>query len=310
MRGLRALSAQAQPVPQPGPYFVLDTQHLRLVGIDTGILGDLDRAQGEWLVRVSADPRPKLLLTGRPLVVDGRVEPGSIAGAPGGFGSVLEVVHHAPFRYLASIGGDVHNYQRYPVRLGDRVVHHVVSGGGGAFMHATHLIPLLRPGDVLGVSEEDFRAYPLRRDSLAAYSRVLQGMVDRLHLPLRVTLTAAEANALLEPALGLSPWGPRPVAPLVSIPRGKRVAARFLLQVGGKRFHQWFSPFYDWDDPPFFKHFLRIDVDADRLQITCLGVTGGADAEADPPVEDQVVVPFPAPPTVQHPTAEEFPWPR
>jgi hypothetical protein len=207
---------------------------------------------------------------------------------------VLDVVHHPPFGYVASIGGDIHNYQRYPVRVGDRVVQHVVSGGGGAFMHATHLIPVLRPDDVLGVTEEEFRAYPLRRDSLAAYSQVLQGMLDRWHVPLKVTLTPEEAAALLWQRMGLLPIGPRPVAPLASIPRGKRWAARFLLEVGGKQFHKYFSPFYDWDTPPFFKHFLRIDVDAGQVRVTCHAVTGGADTETDPPVEDRFVMPFPA----------------
>jgi hypothetical protein len=292
MRGLRGQVGQAQPVRQPGGHFVLDTKHLRLVCLDTGILGDIDAAQGEWLVRVSADTRPKMLLTGRPLVVDGTVKPCPIAGAPSGFGSVLDVVHHAPFGYVASVGGDIHNYQRYPVRVGQRVVQHIVSGGGGAFMHATHLIPKLDPERVLGVSEDEFRAYPLRRDSLAAYSRVLQAMLDRWHLPLRAELTAEETAALLESALGQPPRGPRPVAALGAIPVRRQLIARLLLHVGGKQFHQWFSPFYDWDDPPFFKHFLRIDVDAERVQVTCHAVTGGADTETCPPVEDRVAIPL------------------
>ena len=292
MRGLRGQVGQAQPVPQPGGHFVLDTRYLRLVCLDTGIRGDIDAAQGKWLVRVSADPRPKMLLTGRPLVVDGAVDPCPIAGAPSGFDSVLEVVHHAPFRYVASIGGDIHNYQRYPVRVGGSVVQHVVSGGGGAFMHATHLIPKLDPERVLGVTEDEFKAYPLRRDSLAAYSRVLQAMLDRWHVPLRAELTDAEACALIESALGLPHRGPRPVAELEAIPLSKRLVARLLLHVGGHQFHKWFSPFYDWDDPPFFKHFLRIDVDAEQVRLTCQAVTGGAASEECPPVEDRVAIPL------------------
>jgi hypothetical protein len=298
MRGLRAQPVQKQPVPQPASYYVIDTEHVRLVCIDTGIVGNVDRLQGEWLVRVSADPRPKILLTGRPLLVDGVVDPCPIAGQPGGFASVLDVVHHAPFGYVASIGGDVHNYQRYPVTVGDRVVQHVVSGGGGAFMHATHLIPKLRADQILGVTEEEFRAYPLRRDSLAAYSRVLQGMLDRWKMPLRVALGPQEAAALLERALELEPLGPRPVTTTESIPRIKRLVARGLLLVGGKGFHKYFSPFYDWDDPPFFKHFLRIDVGPELLRLTCHAVTGGADTETSPPVEDQCAMPLRTPPVV------------
>jgi hypothetical protein len=68
-----------------------------------------------------------------------------------------------------------------------------------------------------------------------------------------------------------------------------------LLQVGGKGFHKYLSPFYDWDTPPFFKHFLRIDVDSQQVRVTCHAVTGGADSETCPPVEDHFVLPLPAP---------------
>jgi hypothetical protein len=34
---------------------------------------------------------------------------------------------------------------------------------------------------------------------------------------------------------------------------------------------------------------------AEQVRVTCHGVTGGADTEADPPVEDRFVMPFPAP---------------
>jgi hypothetical protein len=288
MRKQRAQPAQRQPVRQPGPYYVLDTEHLRLVCIDTGIRGDIDAEQGRWLVRVSADPRPKILLTGKPLLVDGTVHPCAIAGGAAGFRSVLDVVHHAPFRYVASMGGDIHNYQRYPVTVGDRVIQHVVCGGGGAFMHATHLIDRIDPKQVLGVTEEQFRCYPLRRDSLAAYSQVLQGILTRLHIRLPVTLTPAEAATLLIERMGVTTvGGTRAVAPGDQIPRSKRIIAHFLLQLGGRQFHKFFSPFYDWDNPPFFKSFLRIDVSPHGAEASCRAATGCGDAEANSPVEDR-----------------------
>ena len=49
------------------------------------------------------------------------------------------------------------------------MIQYVVSGGGGAFMHATHQIPRI---DLPGVSEDDFRCYPLRGDSLARYRQL------------------------------------------------------------------------------------------------------------------------------------------
>ena len=45
-----------------------------LVGIDTGILGTIDREQGEWLRRISQHEKPKILLTGKPLVVDAKTK--------------------------------------------------------------------------------------------------------------------------------------------------------------------------------------------------------------------------------------------
>lgn len=75
-----------------------------------------------------------------------------------GGGTVDDIVRDPAHHYVAAIGGDIHNYQRYPVRVGDRILQYVVAGGGGAFMHATHTIP---PVSVAGVTEADFRCYPL-----------------------------------------------------------------------------------------------------------------------------------------------------
>ena len=302
----RSSAAQRPPRPQPGPYYVIDTAHLRIVCLDTGILGNLDQQQGEWLLRVSEDPRPKILLTGKPLLVNGGVEECEILGAPRGFASVLQVVHDARFRYVAAIGGDIHNYQHYPVRLPDpsgagreRVVDHVVSGGGGAFMHATHTIPPLDPEKVLGVTEAEYRAYPLRRDSLAAYSKVLQGMLDKLRLPVRVQLDDRQAAEFLHETIDAETCRPQAVDGVEPagrpLTRFDRLVARLLLLVGGRRFHQFFSPFYDWDQPPFFKHFLRIDVTEQGATVRCYAVTGRQEDEEDPAVEDQFTLTFPAP---------------
>ena len=158
---------------QPAPYFAIDTGPLRIVCIDTGIEGTLDIEQAEWLARVSAGPKPKLLLTGKPLVVDYKCKPCPIADT----GRTVDDIVRAPeHNYVAAIGGDIHNYQRYPVEANGRVIQYVVAGGGGAYMHATHgLKPNTVPPDVPdGVrfpSEDKIRMYPLRGDSLAFYAR-------------------------------------------------------------------------------------------------------------------------------------------
>ncbi len=181
--------------PQSGPYFVIETKSLTIVGIDTGITGTLDHEQGEWLLRVSKRPGAKLLLTGKPLLVNGDHRPCAIAWsedrAPAGRPTVDDIVRAPEHGYVAAIGGDVHNYQRYSVALppsrgfpDGRDFEYIVSGGGGAYLAATHLIPhvdVRLPGSAGGtagahcprVTEDDFRCYPLRGDSLAHFSKRL-----------------------------------------------------------------------------------------------------------------------------------------
>ncbi|BFO17726.1 hypothetical protein SHKM778_41140 [Streptomyces sp. KM77-8] len=75
---------------------------------------------------------------GLALYVDGAHHPCPIEGG----GTVDDIVRDPAHHYVAAIGGDIHNYQRYPVRLDDgRTLQYVVAGGGGAFTHATHTIP-------------------------------------------------------------------------------------------------------------------------------------------------------------------------
>jgi hypothetical protein len=211
---------------QPAPYFALDIgEDLRLISIDTGIRGTIDREQGEWLVRVSDDPtRVKVLMTGKPLWVDGEYHPCPIEWGtrrenppyddlaqspgryPGGYETVDDVVRDPRNGYVASIGGDIHNYQRYSITVREdpdepRPIEYVVSGGGGAYMSATHRFGKVEhtdreqpedrsrrlrdqqlgkrnperkiqpPRTVDDVYEEHFRCYPTRGDSLSFYAR-------------------------------------------------------------------------------------------------------------------------------------------
>ena len=142
-RGTALARARLRPPgrrDQPGPYLAIDAGPIAVIGIDTGISGDLDREQGEWLKRMSSDiPKPKILLTGKPIYVDGEYHPGRIENWNV---TVDDIVCDPAHRYVAAIGGDIHNYQRYPVQVSrGRTIEYIVSGGGGAFMHATHRIP-------------------------------------------------------------------------------------------------------------------------------------------------------------------------
>ncbi|MFF1284687.1 metallophosphoesterase family protein [Streptomyces sp. NPDC058299] len=292
----RLRSAPEQQAVQPGPYWAIDAGPVRIVGIDTGLLGTIDAEQGAWLREMSLGPRPKILLTGSPLYVDGEHHPCPIEGGGTVDGIVRDPEHH----YVAAIGGDIHNYQRYPVDVDGRTVQYVVAGGGGAFMHATHTIPRVSVG---GVTERVFRCYPLRGDSLAFYSR-LYGR--RLRLPRLFGLTAAEATAVIAERLGIEPGRtPEPgvritrrtrlVASLLGAGRRPERTARFRLPVR-KIYTQLFSPSSTTYSPPFFKCFLRLDVGPGAIRLRCFAATGNRLQELDPPVEDEVVIPLPGPP--------------
>ncbi|MEU6374900.1 metallophosphoesterase [Streptomyces sp. NPDC046909] len=282
-------SDPVQQAAQPGPYWAIDAGPVRIIGIDTGLLGTIDAEQGAWLREVSQGPRPKILVTGSPLYVDGEHHPCRIDGG----GTVDDIVRDPEHHYVAAIGGDIHNYQRYPVDVEGRTIQYVVAGGGGAFMHATHTIPQV---SVANVTERDFRCYPLRGDSLAFYSR-LYGR--RLRLRRFFTLTEAEAAAVIAERLGIPltrtpgeqarvTFRTRLVASLLGA--GTRTS-RFRLPVR-KIYTQLFSPSSATYSPPFFKCFLRLDVTPDAVRLRCYAATGNLAQELDPPVEDEVTIPL------------------
>ncbi|WP_105968945.1 metallophosphoesterase family protein [Streptomyces geranii] len=288
--------APAQQAVQPGPYWAIDAGPVRIIGIDTGLLGTLDAEQGRWLREVSAGPVPKILVTGSPLYVDGEHHPCPIDGG----GTVDDLVRDPERNFVAAIGGDIHNYQRYPVDVHGRTIQYVVSGGGGAFTHATHTIKRVSVADV---TEDDFRCYPLRGDSLAFYSRVYG---RRLHLKRFFTLSEAEAAAVIAERLGIGPT--RSLSEPVRLTRRVRLVAGLLGTAGRpdrtrrlrlpvrKTYTQLFSPGSATYSPPFFKSFLRFDVSPEAVRLRCFSATGLLSQELDPPVEDEVTIPFTRPP--------------
>jgi hypothetical protein len=289
--GVVAEAQAMRPAPgqagrQPGPYFAIDAGPLRLVGIDTGISGELDRDQGEWLRRVSRDSaRPKVLLTGKPIYVDGEHHPGRIEGG----GTVDEIVTARAHNYIAAIGGDIHNYQRYPVRLPDaRTMMYIVSGGGGAFMHETHTIPNISEQKLAGVTEDDFRCYPLRGDSLSRFSQLWSRKLPGRLLGARF-IEPDVAAAIVGERLGIEPV--RSQASPVEITNAARHAAKALFRLPARKqgaLHLPFSEYLDWNNPPLFKSFLRLDAAERKVTIRCLAATGCLEHEQSPPIEDEL----------------------
>jgi hypothetical protein len=289
--GRKLRSAPAQQVTQPGPYWIIDSPSLRIVGIDTGIQGTIDREQGEWLRRVSADPRPKLLITGKPIYKDDKYQPCPIEGG----GTVDEIIQAAD--YVAVIGGDIHNYQHYPVvRSPEKKVHYVVAGGSGAFMHATHTIDRTKL-----VSEDAFTTYPLRGDSLVFYSHLYGQRLRWLGLRGFFDLSYEQAAAAISRRLDIAPSRPeaqgvtpglraRFIASLLGVPGTTGGSTKWLRFPVRKGYHRLFSETSDSDLPPFFKSFLRIDVSPGEVRIRCFGASGCREHELEPPVEDDFVI--------------------
>ncbi|WP_433556754.1 metallophosphoesterase family protein [Pseudonocardia xinjiangensis] len=272
---------ESQQAVQPGPYCAIDAGPVRLVLIDVGIDGHIDREQGDWLREVSAGDRPKILLTGKPLYTYADAQPCPIEG--GGF--VDDIVTDPANNYVAAIGGDDHNYQRYPVRQPDgRTILYLVAGGSGAYLSATHQIPnvdRLAPA----VHEEDFRCYPLRGDSLAHFSR----RYDRvLGLGLgRLVISPDDATTLMAERVGITP----PRAGSATVPARERRAADFIFPLparGTAPAHNLMSVLFDSNAVPQFKSFLRLDATGEEIVVSCWAATGCREHEIDPVLEDRM----------------------
>lgn len=287
--------------PQPNMYFHIDTPKLRIIAIDTGILGRLDHDQGEWLRRVSAGPKPKLLISGKPIYSGETFSPRRIL-APEGTeegqtGLLWNLLRDPANNYVGMVAGDVHHYERHEVKLPDgRTMQCVISGGGGAFTTSTHQIPRVSVGDV---GERDWIVYPTRADSMRAYSIVLQRKLMPWRRGRVRGIPADEATAVLARRHGLDLGAelargerPGPAEGSIRVSRRTRLLSWILFP---PEHLQWFSPSkvseaLDWDYPPLFKNFVRMEVRGDELTMTAYGVTGLArDAEA-PAVIDQFSV--------------------
>jgi hypothetical protein len=157
---------------QPNMYFYIDTKYVRLVFIDTGIKGRIGESQKEWLEKISGDEgdKPKILISGKPIFVDGKFNEN--------LRDLNAIVNH--FNYRLIIAGDIHNYQKYRISAvsdgKQKIIWHLVNGGGGAYLSRTHTIPEAKdmtfPPDLkIRLQDEpfDFECYPNRETSRRLY---------------------------------------------------------------------------------------------------------------------------------------------
>lgn len=201
---------------QPGPYYAIQTEHVLLVCIDTGIDGRVDADQYAWLQDVSRGPGAKLLVTGKPLAVDGQLHRTEVTGMPRL--SVWDLVSNPEFHYVATLGGDIHNFQLYPRNPGEQgPFAHLVSGGGGAYMHATHVHHTAANNHQLRPKTELYGAaptmtFPNTAQSLRFFAYRLISGVSRAMVNLTVmilalvvaVLAAAHAPGIIPVVAGLA----------------------------------------------------------------------------------------------------------
>lgn len=301
--------AQASGPAQPNMYFAIDTPQLRIVCIDTGILGRLDHDQGQWLARVSAGDKPKLLVSGKPVFAGPDASPRRILPADGsdaGYSDLLwNVIRDPANNYVAMLAGDVHHYERHMVHLPDgRELPCVISGGGGAFMTSTHQIGKV---DRPEFTESDWVVFPTRGDSLRAYSMVIQRRLARV-IPLlrrdrlrgipadQAALIAAERHRL-DPDAELARGERAPQAPPAARIKVSMRSRMLTWLVWPRR--AWYpvhriSEALDWDDPPFFKNFVRAEVAGGQLRMVAYAVSGLQRDAEDPAVIDELRIPLAA----------------
>jgi 3',5'-cyclic AMP phosphodiesterase CpdA len=119
---------------QRAPFFELHADRFTLIAADTGIRRRLDARQRTWLEAALERSRGKftMVLLGHPLFA------GGYAQAPGD--PQFDEIHHLLRRYEVPLvmAGDTHDFEYYRERYGGRegsaVMHHVVNGGGGAYL--------------------------------------------------------------------------------------------------------------------------------------------------------------------------------
>jgi hypothetical protein len=298
--------ARRREVPQPtqpGPYFALDAGPVLVLTLDVGIRGSVDREQAAWFRDTArSDPRPKVVVGGKTIWLEGRYDPPVLEGG----GTVDDLVRAPEHGVVAYLSGEIHNYQRYPVAApGGRTIQYVVCGGGGAFTQGTHIVGRIEaPNPTAGlppVLERDVRMYPLRADSLSFFSELYAaklGELARYPVARRLEDLLARRGMPYPEDLWIRPAAAeRIVSEWTGIPseresveptRAERRAAEIVRWLPSGHFAEIYYPFWDWDRPPFFKSFVRVDATEGEVTLRCYAATGCGEHEASPPLEDEV----------------------
>jgi uncharacterized membrane protein HdeD (DUF308 family)/3',5'-cyclic AMP phosphodiesterase CpdA len=116
---------------QKAPFFQIQTDDFALVAVDTGVARRIDPVQNEWLRAALASARGKITMAilGHPLYAGGRY----MAEGNADFADLHALLQEHEVAII--MAGDTHDLEYYlERRAGAPAAHHVVNGGGGAYL--------------------------------------------------------------------------------------------------------------------------------------------------------------------------------
>jgi hypothetical protein len=139
---------------QRTPFFQMITDEFAFIAADTGILRRLDRAQEDWLESAlqAAGDRFIMVLLGHPLYAGGHYQ-----GTDEDFARIHDLLRK--YEVPLVMAGDTHDFEYYQEVYGsDKVMHHFVNGGGGAYLSIGTALSWPSSGPVT-----DYAYYPSTR---------------------------------------------------------------------------------------------------------------------------------------------------
>jgi 3',5'-cyclic AMP phosphodiesterase CpdA/uncharacterized membrane protein HdeD (DUF308 family) len=119
---------------QRAPYFQVQAERFALIAVDTGVLRRIDPDQWAWLRKALGHARGKftMVILGHPFYAGGHDQAAGDAD--------FEALHQLLREHQVAVvmAGDTHDLEWYVERHGtgdgERTMHHVVNGGGGAYL--------------------------------------------------------------------------------------------------------------------------------------------------------------------------------
>ena len=144
-------------------YFVLKLpSNWELWGLDIQLGKDVDNQQytffNDHAQSITANTKI-IVCIAEPEYVYGEKKAGNLAFT---LDRITSLAYHKGAKVMVQLAGDVHNYQHYEIpkktkQSQNYVRHHIVSGGGGAFLHPTHSF---HSGDEKNPKTDPVQVYP------------------------------------------------------------------------------------------------------------------------------------------------------